>query len=270
MAQWDTPLTVDDRTTLIGAMAYRYKIAKAKGGTPVIIWYGHEANAGLAVPDYTNGGVGTAYQTAWASLIATVRGLDPDLTNAPLIYCQLASDDTLATAIAHAAAGEAQRQTELTVPNSYMVVTHDLARNASTDDIHLSRAGQEALGERIALAIREHVLLEAVNGTGPRLLSASYSDNRVTLTFDKAVNTSAGNYGNLFRIYDDGVEATVTSANRGTDPTTIDVDCSATLLGSVAATYGFRAGPASAARTDFVADADGLPLPLFGPLAVTA
>ena len=37
----------------------------------------------------------------------------------------------------------------------------------------------------------------------------------------------------------------------------------------VTLTYGHRAGLANAARTDFVADADGLPLPLFGPIVAT-
>lgn len=269
IAQWDTPATKDDRTTLFGAMKYRYTAASATGGSPVIVWYGHEsnANAALAAADYTNGGVGTSYQTAFAQLIADIRS---EIADAPLIFVQLASDDTLATAEAHAAAGEAQRQLELSLTNAYMVVAHDVKRNASADDIHVHREGMDVIGDRVALAIREHILGEVVNGTGPRIVSATWSGSTVTLTCDKAVNTTAGNYGSLFRVYANGVEQTVSSANRGANTSTVEIVCSAPLSGPVTLTYGYRAGPASAARTDFVKDSDNLPLPLFGPLAVTA
>jgi len=265
IAQWNTPETAGDRTTLFGAMAYRYGQAASKGGSPVIVWYGHESSASLAVPDFTNGGVGSGYQSAFTSLVENIRS---EIVDAPLIMVQLASDDTLSIAEGLAAAGEAQRQLELSLPNTYMVVAHDIARNASPDDIHVSRAGMDVLADRVALAIREHVLGEPVNGTGPRIVSASYSGDTVTLVCDRELNTTSGNYGNLFRVYADGVEQTVSSANRGTDTSTVEIVCSAPLSGSVTLTYGYRAGPASAARTDFVADADGLPLPLFGPLLV--
>lgn len=269
IAQWDTPLTKTDRTTLFGAMAHRYSQAAAKGGDPVIVWYGHEANAGSAYAgvDFTNGGVGTTYQTAFSQLIADIRS---EIVDAPLIFVQLAADDTLADAETQAAAGEAQRQLELSLSNAYMVVAHDVARNASTDDIHVSRTGMDTIADRVALAIREHVLGEAVNGTGPRIVSATYSGSTITLTCDKTLNTTAGNYGNLFRVYAGGVEQTVSSANRGGNTSTVSIVCSAPLSGSITLTYGYRAGAASAARTDFVADSDGLPLPLFGPIAVTA
>lgn len=268
IAQWDTPLTASDRTTLFGAFKYRFlKALSEKGGTPVIVWYGHEGSANLPVADYVNGGVGTAYQTAWTSLVDNIRAEVGAAT--PLIFVQLASDDTLATAVLHALAGEAQRQTELTLTNAYMVVAHDLARNASSDDIHVSKAGQQALGARLSLAIREHVLSEVVNGTGPRIVGATRASATVTLECDKAINTTAGDYGSLFRVYDNGVEATVSSANRnGGNTSKIDIVCSAPLTGPVTLTYGHRAGPATAARTDFVADSDGLPLPVFGPIAV--
>ena len=91
----------------------------------------------------------------------------------------------------------------------------------------------------------------------------------ISLTCTKAINASAGNYGTLFRAYANGVEATVSSAARnGSDPTKIDITLSGIPAGPVTLTYGNRSGPANAARTDFVQDADGLPLPLFGPLLV--
>lgn len=394
-AQWDTPESVGDRTTLFGAMVYRYQRAIAKGGSPVIVWSGHEGNAELASPDYTNGGVGSAYQAAFASLIASIRAHTAD---APLIFVQLASDDTEETAEKHAAAGEAQRQCEMDIERAFMVVAHDVQRNVSPDDIHVSREGMDVIGDRVALAIRDHILsglgreraanggftadkawakgsgwsisagaatranigtwsqmsqpmaltagrsyrieytlsdnsgsfqcgfsgganrpgtirtapgtysetlvavdgnntfylgggssfagsvsdvsvreitnengtLEPINGTGPRIIGATYSDAVVTLECDKAINESAGNYGDLFRVYDGGEEATVIGAVRNADASKIDITCAGSLSGPVTLTYGYRAGAASAARTDFVADDDGLPLPVFGPVVASA
>lgn len=268
-AAWDHPESAGDRTTLFGALCSRYRAALAysPSAQPVIVWSGHEANASDAVPNYTAGGVGTTYTDALVSLFESIRG---ELGNIPIVIVQLSADDTLTTSEQQAAAGEAQRQIENTMTDVYLVVAHDVARNASPDDQHISRAGNDVVGARIALAIREHVMAESVNGTGPRPVSASYSGSTVTVTCDKAVNATAGTYGNLFRVYDNGVEATVSSANRGTNTSTIDIVCSSALSGPVTVTYGYRAGIASAARTDFVADADGLPLPTFGPLIASA
>lgn len=263
MSQWNTPSTLDDRTTLLGAMNYRYHRASTKGGSPVIIWYGHEADTGSAVPDYTNGGVGDTYKNNLRSLFETVRD---NIVDAPIIFIQLASDDTLATAEAHAAAGEAMRQLELELDRAYMVVAHDVERNPSTDDIHVSRAGHDDIADRVALAFREHILGEAVNGTGPRYSSLSFIGDTVTVTFDKAIESSVGDYGDLFRIYVNGVEQTVTSAVRGTDTSTVVVTCSAFLTSPLVMSYGYAAGAASAARTDFVQDSDGLPAPNMGPI----
>lgn len=265
IAQWDTPATVGDKTTLFGSAAYRYGQAAVKSGAPVLLWYGHEASATLAVGDYTNGGVGSAYQSAWTQLIADVRA---NVVDAPLIFCQLSADDLLADSVKWALAGEAQRQTELTIPNAWMVVTHDLKRNVSPDDIHVAEELPE-LGRRMSLAFRQHILGEAVNGTGPRIVGATYAGSTVTLTCDKEVNASAGNYGNLFRVYAAGVEQTVSSAVRNAETSKIDILCSVALSGAVTLTYGHRAGQANAVRTDVVMDADSLPLPLFGPIVAT-
>src|SRR5690606_25934604 len=124
------------------------------------------------------------------------------------------------------------------------VVAHDLQRNASPDDIHVSREGQAVLAERVALAIREHILGEVVNGTGPRIVRSYWTGSTVTLVLDKAINTTVGDYGSLFRVYDDTVEQTVSSANQATNTSKIDIVCSAPLSDIVALTYGYRAGPA--------------------------
>jgi hypothetical protein len=269
VAQWDTPATVANRSTLFGAMAYRYQQAAVKGGDPVIVWSGHEASASTAFAeiDYVNGGVGSTYRTAFETLFVDIRA---NIVDAPLIFVQLSCTDDLTLSQHQAAAGEAQRQAESTIANAHMVVSHDVARNAATDDQHVSRAGVDVIADRLALAIRQHVLGEPVNGTGPRIVGATYSGSVVTLTCDKAIDASATNYGTLFRVYAAGVEQTVSSAVRNADTTKIDITCSAPLVGAITLTYGYRAGAASAARTDFVKDSDGLPLPLFGPIVATA
>lgn len=266
MSQWAKPSTKQDRTTLFGAMDYRYNKAKAKGGTPVIVWYGHEANAGSVTGDFTAGTINTTYQTAWNTLVTDLR---TEIVNAPIVFCQLSADDTLADSEKQALAGEAQRQLELSVPNSFMVVTHDVARNASPDDIHVSKAGQLVIADRISLAIRERVLGESVNGTGPRIVGATRTAGAITLTCNKTLNSSGTDYGSLFRVYDNGVEQTVLSAVRGANTSTIVITVAA-LTGPTTLTYGHRAGAASVARTDFVQDSDALPLPLFGPIPVPA
>lgn len=263
IAEWDTPSTLDDRTTLLGAMKYRYDKAAIKAGSPVIIWYGHEGSATDAVPDYTNGGVGTTYRDAFISLLNNVR---TNIVDAPIILIQLASDDDLAFATSLAAAGEAARQMELSMTDVYLVVAHDVQRNPSTDDVHVARQGQDVIADRVALAIREHILGEAVNGTGPRFSSLSFLGDVVTVTFDKEVAESATDYGDLFRVYSEGIEVTVNSAVRGTNTSTIVLTCADFVTSPLVVSYGYRAGPASAARTDFVQDSDGLPAPVMGPI----
>lgn len=261
---WYTPSTARDRTTLIGAFLYRWKRAlREAGGAPVIVWDGHEGSAADAVADYTNGVVATVYQTKMVNLIDLIRTeIDAE---APLIFTQLMPTDSSMPI----AGAEAQRQCEGLISGAHLVVAHDVQRNAAADDVHRSAAGQYVVGARQARAVAQHVLGLPVNGTGPRIASITRSGAVITLSCTKAINVSAGSYGTLFRAYANGVEATVSSAARnGSDQTKIDITLSGVPAGPVTLTYGNRAGPANAARTDFVQDADGLPLPLFGPIAV--
>lgn len=268
--QWDTLETIDDRTTMIGAMKYRYGQASLKGGTPVIIYSGHENNAINAEPDYINGGVGDVYQerlTTWFTHIRNEIVGNPDT---PIIFVQLGSSFVENTALTYAAGAEAQRQVEASLPNAYMVVAMDVERNASPDDIHVSRAGNTTLAERISLAFREHILKEEVNGTGPRIESSEFSGDTLTLTLTRDINTTSGDYGNLFRVYSEGDEMTVVSANRhNVNSDQITIVCSSPLVAPVTLTYGYRVGPNAAARTDIVVDDGGLPLPTFGPILVS-
>jgi hypothetical protein len=264
IADWNVPGDLGNRAKLFGAAVYRAQRAKAlAGGAPIFIFcVGHEGSASLAVPDYTAGGVGSGYQDAFSDYIANLRSALGE--DAPLVLAQLGSHTTLSTSVSQAAAGEAQRQLEATIPNCVVIPAHDLQLLA--DGIHYTATSAETLAARAAVAARKLVFGESLT-VGPRLVSASRSGGVVTVEFDVAVNESATDYGDLFRVWDNGVEATVASAVRNADPTKIDIDCTA-LTGSVTWSYGFRAGSSSAARTDVVTDGSGNLALVCGPLLV--
>lgn len=161
------------------------------------------------------------------------------------------------------------------VENNYMVVTHDLPRNASPDGYHINAVGLKEVGRRFALCYAERVLgMHWINGTGPRLSSITKPSNTtVKVTFNKNIVADSNGYGtdvgnSLFRVYQSGVETALISALR--DPS----DSKAVLLttanvhsGNVVITYGDRPGPSNATlRQGVVYDEDGLPAPQFGPV----
>lgn len=267
IAQWDVPTDLGNRGTLFGACVYRANVAKAAYGSRFfILIVGHESSASLAVPDYTNGGVGTGYQSAMTQYAADLRAALGE--NAPLIMAQLGESTDLPTSVTYAGAGEAQRQLELTIPNCVMIPAYDLQLQAA-DGIHYVAAGQATLGARAAIAARKLVFGENLN-VGPRLTTVSRSGAVVSVQFNSAIVQSVGNYGNMFDVYDNGVKVTINSAARnGTDQVKIDITCSATLVGPVTVDYGYRAGSSSAPRTDVIADLSGNLAPVFGPLLVT-
>src|SRR5690606_30422303 len=69
-----------------------------------------------------------------------------------------------------------------------MVVTYDLPRS---DRHHLSAFGQRVFAERLDLALREHVFGEDIDGTGPRIVSASRSGATITITVDMPLEAGA-------------------------------------------------------------------------------
>lgn len=173
---------------------------------------------------------------------------------------------------------------------AFMVVTHDLPMS---DHIHLSRAGQEVLGNRIALAIEEHVLGLPVDGTGPRLVSLSRpSPTTVKVDTTRTVNQDSGAdaYEGYFTVFDGAPSGTdiETPSTYGQNTIAIQYiqrdpnDASAVLITLSAAPSGtpyvrymppplrpYGAGNEEDQLTDVVHDPDtGLPLPSFGPLPV--
>ena len=155
-----------------------------------------------------------------------------------------------------------------------MAVTHDLPRNAAPDGFHIDTIGQKELGLRLAKLYAERVLgMHWINGSGPRLVSVTKpSGTTVKVKFNKTILANLNGYGvnlanSLFRVYDDGVEATLSSVVLDTDDTAVLITANATLSGVVVVTYGDRAGPTNATyRSGVVYDVDNMPAPQFGPV----
>jgi hypothetical protein len=165
--------------------------------------------------------------------------------------------------------------------NTYMVVTHDVPHNASTDNIHVSTVGQKVVGQRFSKVYRKYILGETLNASGPRLLTTSpitKSGTTITVKFDSIIVapiagqehwSPAGTAATSnFRVYYDGVEKTITNAAlKSGDATMIELTVP-TVSGVVVVTYGERAQPTDGTsyRKGVVYDADGMPAPVFGPI----
>jgi hypothetical protein len=255
-----------DRGTLYGSAHYRHDTVLPAGGLTALWYYGHESNSTSALAR-------SAYVAGWTALMAEFRA---DMgASLPVVYVQLAkhSDATLNTG-QHLVA-ELQRKMETgsgdasAIALHYMVVAFDLALvNDGVGKIHLSQAGQKTLGDRIALATRQHVLGEAVNGTGPRLNGAPTAPaaNQVKVDTTSTLATISANADGQFRVFDGGVEMTVASVVKDpADASAALITMTATATGTVTVSYGdVAASGADVTLSNVVKDADGLPLPQFG------
>jgi hypothetical protein len=159
------------------------------------------------------------------------------------------------------------------ITNAYMAVTHDVPRNAGADNIHLSDIGQKEVGRRFALLYAEKVLkLPGIDGLGPRLVSVTSTDATHTkVKFSQniaAAKAGETNYGDgtdsLFRVYDAGVEKSVTTvAIDGADATALIIT-HASCSGVRVVSYGDRAGQDAQWRKGVVYNTTS-PLPLPAP-----
>ncbi|MFO7545518.1 MAG: sialate O-acetylesterase, partial [Trueperaceae bacterium] len=317
LGAWNQGVPNTDRSTLFGSAAYRGLMSAglrsdpttandfdAEGG-PVLAVYWYQGET-----DSRNNTLRGNFASYTAALWDGFRTRLDDSGREPVvIYAQLASHGTSVNGTEgvvlhrqHADVAERQRRLEqgawvaptaaLDPPtaiqpqlDSHMVVTHDLPRS---DRIHLSAEGQRELGQRIALAVREHVLGEAVDGTGPRIVAASRSGNVLTIVTDQAIaQTSAigpNGFASYFTVYDgppspDNIDAvtygtnTVTITDVRRDPSN-DHAIRITLASSSTNPYVRYMRPfvdsVTAPRIpDVVRSADsGLPLPAFGPIAI--
>jgi hypothetical protein len=284
-----------DRTTLFGSANYRAQVSASLVDNPVsaqpytaeggpvtaIVWFQGESDASTS----------TRRSNFVAGTDAVMDAFVAEL-GVPVIYVQLASHRAEQLNEQQLAIAELQRRMETgsgfaqARPAFHMVVAMDLPRS---DQIHPSAYGQRVLAERIELAIREHVLGEDVDGTGPRLVTLRSTGLQVDVETTHVLAAGALDAG-LFRVYDGAPQGSVDDienygqnaipivsvARHPTDPRTVRITLQSapggtpyvrywarpTLVEEPAATWDDLA--AGAVR----ADDGGLPLPGFGPIAV--
>ncbi len=318
LSAWNSGVPDTDRSKLFGSAAYRGLMSVGLRADPTTANdFDAEGGPVMAVYWYqgeTDSRGNTLRNNFSAFTVAVWDGfrtrLDDSGREPVVIYAQLASHGTSVNGTAgvvlhrqHADVAERQRRLEQGAwvtptaaldpataiapqANSHMVVTHDLPRS---DRIHLSAEGQRELGQRIALVVREHILGEAVDGTGPRIVAATRSGSVITIVTDRTISqTSApgsSGYADYFTVYDGppdpgDVDAEVYGTNTVAitdvrrDPAN-DHAVRITLASSPSTTPYVRymrpfVDSVTAPRIQDVVrgEASGLPLPAFGPIAV--
>lgn len=257
-----------DRTTLFGSANYRRSLA-APGGLKGIWYYGHESNCH---PLYR-----PTYIQDWTRLITELR---QDFGPVPVIYVQLAANIDPEQAAAFQEVAEMQRQMETgsgyphALPAHHMVVAFDLGL---LDYVHLDRASVNTLADRIALATRQHIYGEPINGTGPRLVSIRHPDgdrSAIQVLFDRPINQAFNNYDNQFRVFEVRgsnllVELPLRRVSRDPNPCAVRLTLCVPASAPLQVSYGQRVAPGlHMPLPNVVKDADGLPAPRFGPLPV--
>ena len=221
------PMNPWDRTTLFGSANYRAQVSAGLRPNPVtdqpvlaeggpvsaVVWYQGESDR------------------AAAERLAFISGTNKVMTEfeaqlgVPTIAVQLASFCTSSENTRIHSVSELQRRLETNSgelearDGFHLVVAFDLPRS---DCIHLSAYGQRVLAERIDLAVREHVLGESVDGTGPRITSLSHAADVVTVRTTHELQPGLLNVG-LFTVWDVPPEGPVVNEDGGYAHTMIPV-----------------------------------------------
>jgi hypothetical protein len=295
--QWRPGSDRLDRETLFGSAAFRSHVSA-----------GHRTNPVGDQPHPSEGGPVSAvvwYQGESDDRPKSRRDAFVGLTNevmdgfaaelgAPVVYVQLATSPYEDQTLFLHAIGELQRRMEtgsgdaVARPGFHMVVAFDLPRS---DRIHLSAFGLRILAERIDLAVREHVLGEAVDGTGPRLAELRSSGTTIDVVTTRPLASGALDRA-LFTVFDGPPTGSIDEVEYYGD-NAIPIESVALAPGDVATvrlTLGrpptatpyvsyvatpkgpTTSGPSAPELWDVVAAGvvrgagSGLPLPLFGPL----
>ena len=196
-----------DPSNLFGSASFRGRVSAGLSVNPVLaqeypseggpvnvlVWYQGESDAGQ--------------RRRFVEDTNAVMDRFMDMLDVPVIYAQLASHEQDLTNREQHAIGELQRGMETGFGRQprqrfHMVATYDLPRS---DRIHLSAFAQRVLAERIDLAVRQHVLGEDVDGTGPRLESLSWSGMSIRIRTTHVL--AAGTYDPAFFTVFDGPPA---------------------------------------------------------------
>jgi hypothetical protein len=256
-----------DRTTLYGSMHYRQHAAAPQWGTfpSTIMYFGHESGAddvnqvAVYVANWTD--LITAFQTDYGATL-------------PILFGQIGKNTNVALADRYNQVAELQRQTEggsgygSALAYTHMIVSFDLDL---TDGVHFDTAAQQTIGYRMAQAFRQHVLGEAIDGTGPRLSGAPThpGGNKTLIKIDtnQTLATITANANDQFRVWDNTTEVTVDSVIRDPDDASaILITLAVPITGAATVRYGY--GVPSVPLVAVVKNAIALPLPQFGTLTV--
>lgn len=272
---WELPAFLDDRATLWGSAYYRAKVAATRGAAiKAIVFIGQESST-----ESSFGGenlLATYYQDfiRWANNWRNYLQAD-----VPIIAGQLGPsyhggdatpagpsdyDNTNLWLNFHVARNY-MRLTEQVLSNFKLVTCFDRALNAA-DPVHLNRAGQDVLGDRFGLAIRQLVYGESVNGTGPRPIECVRgSSTQFYAVFDKAIADGSGSdWDGQLRIYDGNTHIAISSTALATGYQTNDsilITTATGITGKASITYGQTRR--NTALTDYIMDSDGIPSPGF-------
>lgn len=250
LVSWAPPTPREDSSTLFGSALRRWRLGGALGASSAdgaLFWYQGESEATSArypwfqfrtdlVFDVFTEEIGAPIVFVQLSRYVPRVTEDPQLRN--LLYQQVRERQRTMEAGSATLAGAAAPTAE---PGRYLVVTHDLPM---FDRNHLSPAGQSELGRRVALAFREHVLGEDIDGTGPRLVRVdrAVGDVNVYVRFDRPVTApqtpTAAAYAGYFRVFEGAAELAIESIERDTgDPATVRIRLSAPPSSVVAVRY---------------------------------
>ena len=287
VAQWrrgDDPL---DRNTLFGSCNLRSKVA-GEDGVTAIWWHQGESDSRNSMNQYVSD------QTQLVRQLRTEMGLDM-----PIIYAQLSRVNYgLFSYLQHIAEGQRQLETgsgyDSALRRFHMVVTFDLPM--ADDILHLTSQAQKEIGRRMALATRQHVYGEKVDGTGPRLVAIYHPQDRfdqIKLVFNQPINKAVDNYDNQFQIFDRSQKIGYSPENweqsydRGTDfkelgrpikvvnivrdpqdETAVLITLAEKTENMVRVVYGGVPAQANNWCRNVIKGSNDLPAPAFGPLIV--
>ena len=239
---WKPPSDPYDRDELFGSAAHRARLAAVDEGAPlgltyagdsfgVVAWFQGETDT--SSPNGPNtyftrtDAVFDGFQQVLGAPIILAQlsrrgptgdSADPDGTLRNLRYQRVREMQRLMATGARTLAGTAAPEAEA---RRHLVVTHDLPL-ADGDGRHLSASAQVELGRRFSLAIREHLLNESVDGTGPRLVAVEQSSPTVVrVRADRSItaptSTGATAYSSYFAVFSDGDQVPVSEIRRDPD-----------------------------------------------------
>lgn len=262
IAEWQPSASAPfDRATLFGSATYRAQVAAAasRGVIRGITWYQGESNA-------------TGSATYRADFLTMLTAFRTYLGFVPIISTQLCLTHNGTTVSDWSLMRDLQRRMEGTsgsvdaVPRNILVCAHDLS--LQSDFLHLDQAAVIELGRRRALAARERIYGEQINGTGPRLVSVTrVTSTQIRVKTTRTINDHA-NYDHYWTVTDGGTARTLLNggiASVGRDPgdtTAVLINMAAALASTV--TIGYNPTQPRAAgvmAVNVVKDSDGLPLP---------